>query len=97
MSDNELLLALSEMMDNKLKPLDEKISKIEADMNHGLNKVSVILENEIRPDIKLLAENYLPAAKRYEKALLETENMKADIELLKKVVTEHSEKLQKIS
>ena len=139
MSDNELLLALSEMMDNKLKPLNEKISKIEtdmnqgfekiskietdmnqgfdkiskietdmnqgfdkinkieADMNHGFNKVSVILENEIRPDIKLLAENYLPAAKRYEKALLETENMKADIELLKKVVTEHSEKLQKIS
>ena len=97
LSDNELLLAVSEMMDNKLKPLDEKISKIEADMNHGLNKVSVILENEIRPDIKLLAENYLPAAKRYEKATLETENMKADIELLKKAVTEHSEKLQKIS
>lgn len=73
MSDNELLLALSEMMDNKLKPLNEKISKIEADMNQGFNKVSVILENEIRPDIKLLAENYLPAAKRYEKAILETD------------------------
>ncbi|HHX11422.1 MAG TPA: hypothetical protein GX731_01270 [Clostridiales bacterium] len=85
------------MMDNKLKPLNEKMNKIEDGMNHGFNKVSIILENEIRPDIKLLAENYLPAAKRYEKALLETENMKADIELLKKVVTEHSEKLQKIS
>lgn len=97
MSDNELLLALSEMMDNKLKPINEKISKIEADMNHGFNKVIVILENEIRPDIKLLAENYLPAAKRYDKALLETESMKVDIELLKKVVMEHSEKLQKIS
>lgn len=97
MSNNELLLALSEMMDNKLKPLNEKISKIEDDMNYGLNKISVILENEIRPDITLLAENYLPAAKRYDKALLETESMKVDIELLKKVVTEHSEKLQKIS
>ena len=96
MSDNELLLALSEMIDNKLKPLNEKIGKIEADMNHGFNKVSVILENEIRPDIKLLAENYLPAAKRYEKALMETENMKVDIELLKKIVMEHSDKLQKI-
>lgn len=125
MSNNELLLALSEMMDNKLKPLNEKINKIEADVNHsfekmnkieadmnhgfekinkieadmnqGFNKLSVILENEIRPDIKLLAENYLPAAKRYEKALLETESMKVDIELLKKVVMEHSEKLHKIS
>lgn len=97
LSDNELLLALSEMMDNKLKPLDEKISKMEADMNHGFDKVSVVLENEIRPDIKLLAENYLPAAKRYEKALLETKSMRVDIEQLKKVVMEHSEKLQKIS
>jgi hypothetical protein len=97
LSDNELLLALSEMMDNKLKPLDEKISKLEADISRGFNEINIVLENEIRQEIKLLAENYLPAAKRYEKAVLETENMKADIELLKKVVTEHSEKLQKIS
>lgn len=97
MNDNELLLALSDMMDNKLKPLNEKIDKIEADMNNGFNKINITLENQIRPDIKLLAENYLPAATRYEKALLKAENMKADIELLNKVVTEHSEKLQKIS
>ena len=139
LGDNELLLALSEMMDNKLKSLNEKIGKIEADMNSGFdkidkievdmnsgfdkidkievdmnsgfdkidkieadmnsgfNRINIVLENEIRQDIKLIAENYLPAAKRYEKAVLETENMKADIELLKKVVTEHSEKLQKIS
>lgn len=97
MSDNELLLALSDIIDNKLKPLNQTINKIEADVRNSYNKLYVILENEIRPDIKLLAENYLPAAGRYEKALLDTENMKADIELLKKVVTEHSEKLQKIS
>ena len=137
--DNELLLALAEMMDNKLKPLNEKISrievdmnngfekmdkieanmnngfekmdkieanmnigfekmdKIEANMNRGFNEINIVLENEIRQGIKLLAENYLPSAKRYEKAVLETENMKTDIELLKKVVTDHSEKLQKIS
>ena len=97
MSENELLLALSEMMDTKLKPLNEKISKLEADMNSGFTRINMVLENEIRPDIKLLAENYLPAAKRYEKATLETESMKADIELLKKVVAEHSDKLKKIS
>lgn len=64
LSDNELLLALSDMMDNKLKPLNEKMNKIEADMNKSLNKINIILENEIRPDIKLFAENYLPAATR---------------------------------
>ena len=71
--------------------------KLEADMNSGFSRTNIVLENEIRLDIKLLAENYLPAAKRYEKATLETESMKADIELLKKVVAEHSEKLKKIS
>lgn len=85
------------MMDNKLKSLNDSMNKIESDLNNGLNKISVILENEIRPDIKLLAENYLPSATRYEKALTDAENMKADIELLKKVVIEHSEKLLKIS
>ena len=97
MRENELLLALSEMLDTKLKPLNEKLGKLEADMNSGFSRTNIVLENEIRPDIKLLAENYLPAAKRYEKATLETESMKADIELLKKVVAEHSEKLKKIS
>lgn len=97
MSDNELLLALSDIMDKKLMPIDDRLSKMENDMNSGLNKIKIILENEIRPDIKLLAENYLPSATRYEKATFEFEVMKNDIELVKKVVIEHSEKLQMIS
>ena len=54
LSNNELLLALSEMMDNKLKPLNEKISKVEVDMNHGLNKINIILENEISEELAIL-------------------------------------------
>ena len=45
--------------------------------------------------IQLLSENYVPAAKRYEKASAQIEAMQADIEVMKKVITEHSEKLQK--
>ena len=97
MSDNELLLALSDIMDKKLKPIDERLCKMENDMKSGLNKIKLVLENEIRPDIKLLAENYLPSATRYEKATFEFEDMKNDIELLKKVVIEHSGKLKMIS
>lgn len=86
MTDNELLLAISQIMDKKLEPIKSE-----------LNKINLALENEIRPDIKLLAENYLPAAKRYENASNELDGMKTDIDILKKVVTEHSEKFQKIS
>lgn len=125
MNDNELLLALSEMIDKKLsaqlEPIKNDITDMKSDINDlksdvkdlkkdmvevkndivGLKtesqKVNITLENEISPSIKLLAENYLPAAIRYENSNKEHEAMKTDIELLKKVVTEHSEKLQKIS
>jgi len=66
-------------------------------INERLAKVEVVLESEIKPNIKLLAENYIPAASRYERATNEFENMRNDVELLKKVVSEHSEKLQKIT
>ncbi len=97
MSDNELLLALSDMMDKKLSAQLEPMKKDINDVKNDVQKINVILENEIKSDIKLLAENYLPSATRYEKANTEYEAMKSDIELLKKVVTEHSEKLPKIS
>jgi hypothetical protein len=97
LSDNELLLALSDMMEKKLNAQLEPMKKDITDIKNEVQKLNVILENEIRPDIKLLAENYLPAAIRYEKSNKEHEAIKNDIDLLKKVVTEHSEKLQKIS
>lgn len=97
MSDNELLLALSDMLDKKLNAQLDPIKKDINDIKNEVHKINVILENEIRADIRLLAENYLPSAIRYEKAITEHESIKSDIELLKKVVTEHSEKLRKIS
>lgn len=104
MNDNELLLALSEMIDKKmsaqLEPIKNEITNMKNDIDGLINesrKINATLENEISPSIKLLAENYLPAAIRYESSNKEHEAMKVDIELLKKVVAEHSEKLKKIS
>lgn len=97
MTDNELLLAISDIMDKKLEgnfqPLEEKIESIEYEQR----RINIIIENEIRTDIKKLAENYLPAAKRYEKETAKIEAMQADIDVMKNVIREHSEKLQKIS
>lgn len=100
MTDNELLLAISELFDTKLKstlqaelqPLKDDIR----DMKQRITSISLHIENTTDKNIQLLAENYVPAAKRYEKAVSEIEAMQADIEIMKKVITEHSEKLQKI-
>ena len=88
MTDNELLLALSDIIDKKLKselqPIKDDIRNIKLD-----------IENNIKPQINLLAENFVPASKRYEKASAQIEAMQNDIDLLKRVVQEHSDKLNK--
>lgn len=57
MTDNELLLAMSEMIDKKLKaelqPIKEDIKAIREEQT----RIDWMIENEIRSDIRLLAEN----------------------------------------
>ena len=94
---NEDLLAMSQLLDVKLdarlKPMENDIKSIKDEQT----RINLIIENDIQHDIQLLAENYVPAAKRYEKASAKLEAMQADIDILKKVVSDHSEKLKKIS
>ena len=87
---SEDLFAISQLLDVKLnsalQPFKDDTRDIKLD-----------IENDIKPQIQLLAENYVPAAKRFEKASAQIESMQVDIEIMKKVIAEHSEKLQKIS
>ena len=91
---NEDLLAISQLLDVKLKAeLKSELQPLKDD----IRDIKLQLENVTDKNIQLLAENYVPAAKKKEKAVPEIQAMQADIEILKKVVTDHSEKLQKIS
>lgn len=90
MSDNELLLAVAELFDKKL---ETQLQPLRDD----IRDIKLTLENNITPNIQLLAENFVPAAKRYEKGSTEIENLKVDIELIKKVIKEHSDKLNRIA
>ncbi len=94
---NEDLLAISQLLDVKLKAELEPLKKDIKSIKDEQTRINLIIENDIQHDIRLLAENYVPAAKRYEKSTAQTEAIQADIDVLKKVVTDHSEKLQKIS
>lgn len=86
MTDNELLLAISDMLDKKLKPVNDRLKKIE-----------LTQENDILPRLQNIESCYTSTYKRYQTGVEQIEAMQADIEILKKVVTDHSEKLQKIS
>ncbi|MBS5118609.1 MAG: hypothetical protein KHZ10_12195 [Clostridium sp.] len=90
MSDNELLLAMAELIDKKL---ESQLQPLKDD----IRDIKLTIENNITPNIQLLAENYVPAAKRYEKESTEIDNLKIDIDLIKKVIKEHSDKLNRIA
>ena len=91
MTDNELLLAISEMLDKKLdarlNPIENRIKRIEVD----------ILESQVIPRLNTIESCYTSTFDRYKDNVEDYEAIKQDISIMKKVITEHSEKLQKFA
>ena len=86
MTDNEMLLTISEMLDKKLKPVNDRLKRIE-----------LTQENEILPRLQNIESCYTSTYKRYQTGTEQIDAIQEDIEVIKSVVREHSEKLQKIS
>lgn len=86
MTDNELLLAISTMMDKKLQPIKDDIQFLKLQN-----------ETEILPRLQEIDSCYTSTFNRYKSGITQIEAMQTDIDILKKVVSEHNEKLQKIS
>nr|WP_296461410.1 hypothetical protein [uncultured Acetatifactor sp.] len=132
MTDNELLLALSGMLDKKLKaelqPIKNELQTMKDDIADMKDEIAdirseiagmkgeiasiksnmLIMQNEIR-QIKLCQENiilprldtiescYSDTFNRYRIYADKMDSVFEDVELLKTVVTHHSEKLQKLA
>lgn len=101
---NEDLLAISQLLDTKLdarlKPMENDIKSIKDEqirIKDEQTRINLIIENDILHGINILSENYVPAAKRYQDAAAQINAMQADIDIMKKVISDHSEKLKKIS
>lgn len=86
MTDNELLLAISDIMDKKLQPLKEEIKQLKLQN-----------ENIIIPRLQNIENCYTSTYDCYKNSVEDYEAMKADIQIMKQVIQEHSEKLKKIS
>ncbi len=132
MSDNELLLAISEMMDKKLaaglKPVESKLDKMENRLDKVENRldkmenrldrvendlqevkrdvqsvkcdvqsVKLFQENVILPRLNTIESCYTDTYERYKTYVDKMDNVFMDVDLLKKVVTEHSEALQRLA
>lgn len=111
MTDNELLLAISEMMDTKLKseiqPLKNQIQAIKDELQavkgemqavkDEVHHVKLYQENVMLPRLNTIESCYTGTYGCHRNYADKMDAAFADIELLKKVVTEHSEKLQKLA
>ena len=96
MTDNELLLAISSMID----PLREDFNSMKEDMQETkerVKKVELTLENKVLPRLNTIEACYISTFNRYKEHVETYDSMKQDIYIIKKVVAEHSEKLQKLA
>ena len=91
MTDNELLLSISNMLDRKLdarlNPIENRIKRIEVDL----------LESKVIPRLNTIESCYTSTYDIYKDSIEEYEALKQDINIMKKVISEHSEKLQKLA
>ena len=135
MTDNELVLSISELLDKKLKPIDSKFEKIEAkleqietrlekvetrleeietrlekvetkleeletrleELETRVKKLELLHETDVLPRVSTIEECYISTYERYKENVEHIEAMRTDIDIIKRVLLEHSEKLKKIS
>lgn len=79
MTDNELLLSISELLDKKIKPIE------------------ILLEQDVLSRLQNIESCYTSTYRRYAAGSEEIDALKADIEIIKNVIAEHSKKLKDIS
>ena len=73
--------------------LQSDVTKLQENV-HGIH---LYLENEVDYKISLLAENYVPAAKRFEQSASRIDAVEEDVGILKTVVAQHSKMLQRLA
>ncbi len=72
--------------------LDNRLTHVE----HDVRDINLKLENHISPQIRLLAEVYVPKAEEFERSVTDMIEMRSSIDILKITVSDHSKQLQKL-
>ncbi|MCI9097021.1 MAG: hypothetical protein HFI95_12685 [Lachnospiraceae bacterium] len=86
MTDYEVLLAMSDLLDKKLQPIKDDIQFLKLQN-----------ENDILPRLQNIEACYTSTYNRYKSGISQIDAMQADIDVMKSVIREHSEKLQKLA
>lgn len=103
MTDEQMLLAMSNMMDAKLKPVNNEIQSLKTGLcaeiqavKADLQAVKIFQENVILPRLEEIESCYTGTYKRYQHGIDKIDAMEIDINNLKKVTLKHSEAIDRL-
>lgn len=88
-----------ERIENRVERIENRVERIEnrtESIENRVKKMEIVQENEILPRLNTIESCYTSTYDRYKDSVDGYGTMKQDITIIKKVVAEHSEKLQKI-
>lgn len=94
---NEDLLAISQLLDTKLKAELQPLKNDLQSTKDEVHQIKLYQENVILPRLNTIESCYTDTYNRYKNYADKMDAAFADIELMKKVIAEHSEKLQKLA
>lgn len=97
MTDNELLLAISGMLDNKLQSELQPLRNDLQSVKDEVHQMKLYQENVIFPRLDTIESCYIDTYNRYKNYGDKMQAAFDDIEIMKKVIAEHSEKLQELA
>lgn len=86
MTENEMLVLVSDMLERKLQPVYDRMKMIE-----------LTQENEMLPRLRNIEASYVGTYQRYQMGVEQIEQMQFDIDIIKNVLCEHSEKFPKMA
>jgi len=112
MTDNELLLAMSDLLDKKLQPIKDDVQSTKKDikstkkdiksMKQDIKEIKSRLRNveltqeDMVSQLNEIQSCYTSTFDRYKSGAAQIGAAQADIDVMKSVIQEHSEKLQKL-
>lgn len=105
---NDDLLAISKLLDVKLKAeiqpikkeiqsLQREILSVKEELQTEIHQMKLFQENIMMPRLNTIEACYLSTYERYKDSTEGYEALQADNEIMKQVIMEHSEKLQKLA
>ena len=100
MNNDEKILSLLENISGKVDRLEQGQAELKADVSRleqgqtklkaDVSGIKILLENEIEPNIRIIAEGHLDITRRLDHIQPIVENLEEDVSVIKVVVSEHS-------